>query len=133
MFKWVMQAHFRHLHFNSFPMLWKLFKLMGFDSCNCTLKIRKSIGTLIPNMEFTWECEGSFLHTFCTPGSMWCDSWVFLLAYNLATPCFNREPKARVADICCFLFIVNHYNLLSFSFLLFSWISSSLLVITIFK
>jgi hypothetical protein len=28
---------------------------------------------------------------------MWCDSRVSLLAFNLATPCFGREPKGRVA------------------------------------
>jgi hypothetical protein len=37
---------------------------MSFDPYNCILKIWESIGTLIPNMEFTWECEGSFPHTF---------------------------------------------------------------------
>jgi hypothetical protein len=36
---------------------------MGFDPYNCALKIRESIGTPIPNMEFTRECEGSFPHT----------------------------------------------------------------------
>jgi hypothetical protein len=35
---------------------------MGFDPYNYAMKIRESIGTPIPNMEFTWECEGSFLH-----------------------------------------------------------------------
>ncbi len=36
---------------------------MGFDSYNCALKIQESIETPTPNMEFTWECEGSFPHT----------------------------------------------------------------------
>jgi len=36
---------------------------MGFDPCNRPLKIRESIGTLIPKWESTWECEGSFPHT----------------------------------------------------------------------
>jgi hypothetical protein len=37
---------------------------MGFDPCNCTLKIQESMGTPTPNMEFTWDYEGSFPHTF---------------------------------------------------------------------
>jgi hypothetical protein len=52
------------------------FKKMGFDPYNRALKIR----------EFICECEGSFPYILCTPGSMWCDSQVFFLAYNLATP-----------------------------------------------
>jgi hypothetical protein len=83
----------------SFQWYKELFEAMGFDPYNCTLKIWKSIGTPTPNMEFTWACEGSFPHTLCTPGSMWCDSRVFLLAHNLATPCLGHEPKARVATL----------------------------------
>jgi hypothetical protein len=41
MSKWAMRAHFRHLHFNNFPMIF--FKLMGFDPCNRALKIQESI------------------------------------------------------------------------------------------
>ncbi len=37
------------------------------------------------------------LTLFCTLGSMRCDSQASLLARNLASPCFGREPKARVA------------------------------------
>jgi hypothetical protein len=36
---------------------------MGFDPCNRPLKIWESIGTSLPKMDFTWECEGSFPHT----------------------------------------------------------------------
>jgi hypothetical protein len=54
-------------------------------------------GFQLPTWEFTCECEGLFPHTFCTLGSMWSDSWVSLLARNLATPCLGREPKARIA------------------------------------
>ncbi len=32
------------------------------------------LGLQLPKWEFTWECEGSFPHTLCTPGSMKCDS-----------------------------------------------------------
>jgi hypothetical protein len=51
----------------------------------------------------TWSSFGSArvhsLTLFGISGSMWCDSWVFLLARNLATPCFGREPKARVVTL----------------------------------
>ncbi len=30
---------------------------------------------------------------------MKCDSWIFLLARTLASPCLGREPKARVATL----------------------------------
>jgi hypothetical protein len=63
---------------------------MGFDPWNRALKIWESI----------WECEGLFSHSLCTPGSMWCDFWVFPLARNLTTPCLGREPKARVVIEC---------------------------------
>ncbi len=37
---------------------------MSFEPCNRVLKIWESLWIPIPNMEFIWECEGSFLHTF---------------------------------------------------------------------
>ncbi len=46
----------------------KLFNPMSSDPCNCFLKIWESIwspfGIQFPKWEFTWECEGSFPHTF---------------------------------------------------------------------
>ncbi len=71
----------------------KLFEEMGFDPWNCTLKIWESI------WEFTWECEGSFPHILYTHGSMWCDSWISLLACNLATLCLGRKSKVRVTTL----------------------------------
>jgi hypothetical protein len=59
MSKWVMRTHFRHLCSKNF--------LMGFDPCNRSLKIRKSIespsGVQLSKCEFIWECECSFSHT----------------------------------------------------------------------
>jgi hypothetical protein len=63
---------------------------MGFDPCNYFL------GLQLPKWELTWECEGSFPHTFFTPGSMRCDFWASLLAHTLASPCLSRKPNARV-------------------------------------
>ncbi len=67
----------------------KIYKKMGFDPCNCALRIRDSI----------WDSNSQHgsSHTLCTPRSMWCDSRVSFLARNLATPCLGHKPKARVA------------------------------------
>jgi hypothetical protein len=45
-----------------------------------------NLGLQLQTWEFTWECEGSFPHTLCTPRSMWSDYWVSLLARHLPTP-----------------------------------------------
>jgi hypothetical protein len=57
---------------------------LRFDPSNLSLKFWESLwdsnSHQLPTWEFTWECEGSFPHTLrtlCTPGSMWCDSWVY--------------------------------------------------------
>jgi len=45
-----------------------LFKPSSFGPCNHSLNIRESTGSppgvQLPTWEFTWECEGFFLHTF---------------------------------------------------------------------
>jgi hypothetical protein len=69
---------------------------MGFDPCNCALKIRESI--LDSNSYNGSSLRSVKVHSFtffALPGA--CDSRVFLLAHNLATPYFGRKPKARVA------------------------------------
>jgi hypothetical protein len=35
---------------------------MGFDPYIFPLKIWEFVGSPTPNMEFTWECKGSFPH-----------------------------------------------------------------------
>jgi hypothetical protein len=98
MSKWAMQAHFRHVHFNNFPVVWIPLQADGFWPLQSRFEdLGVHLGFQLLQWEFTWEGEGSFPHTLCIPGSMWCDSRVFLLAHNLATPCLDREPKARVA------------------------------------
>ncbi len=92
-----MWAHFKHLSLNIFPMISKTLQGNGFWPLQ--LHFEDSgihLGLQFSIWEFTWECEGSFPPTLCTPKSRWCDSQVFLLARNLATPCFSRKPKARV-------------------------------------
>ncbi len=98
MSKWAMRAHLRHLRFNKFSII-KII-LQGNEFWPLQLHSENSgvlLGLQLPTWEFTWECEGSFPHTLCTPRSMWSDSRVSFLAHHLLTPCFVHEPKARVA------------------------------------
>jgi len=57
-------------------------KPLSFDPSKRSLKFPESFwdsnSHQLPTWEFTWECEGSFPHTLCTPGSMWYDSRVYL-------------------------------------------------------
>jgi hypothetical protein len=71
---------------------------MGLDPYNCTMKIQESIWD--SNSQNGSSLGSVRVHSptfFCIPGSTRCDSWVSLLAHNLANPCFGREPKAKVA------------------------------------
>jgi hypothetical protein len=98
----------------------ELYKPLGFDPCNCSLKFRESTRTPSPKVGVAlgvWVFTPSHSFTLSyTPRSMWCDSsassWPapsqclcldsqpsFLLARNLATPCLGHEPKARVATV----------------------------------
>jgi hypothetical protein len=52
----------------------ELFNPMGFDPCNCTLRFESPSRFQFPKWDFTWECGGSFPHTFHTLRSMKCDS-----------------------------------------------------------
>jgi len=61
----------------------ELFNPMSFDPCNCFMKIWKSIETIIPKWEPTWDYVGSFLHTLLhsREHKMWFPS--FTLASHL--------------------------------------------------
>jgi hypothetical protein len=70
----------------------KFFKAMGFDPCNRSLKIRKSIETPTPILGVhlrVWGFIFTLSHTL--PHSR-----TPLLVRILASPCLGREPKARV-------------------------------------
>jgi hypothetical protein len=87
MSKWIMRAHFRHLHFNSFPMIKELFNARCFDLCNRSLKVRGvHRDSNSPKWKLTWECESSSSHSL-TP----------LLAHALINLYLGREPKVKVA------------------------------------
>jgi hypothetical protein len=71
---------------------------MGFDPCNCSMKIRKSIGTPIPQSGSSFgNVKVHSLTLSYIPGNMKCDSRASLFALTFANPCIGREPKAKVA------------------------------------
>jgi len=73
---------------------------MGFDPCNRSLKIQKSIGTPIPKVGAhleMWRFIPSHFPTLSGARNM-----IFglsLLARTFSSPCFGHEPKVRVATI----------------------------------
>jgi hypothetical protein len=78
----------------------ELFEPMGFDRCNCALKIWESIGTPTPNMGVhlrVWRFIPS--HSLALLGAwnvtLELPSWLA----TLQPPCLGREPKARVACV----------------------------------
>jgi acyl-CoA synthetase (AMP-forming)/AMP-acid ligase II len=76
----------------------KLFESMGFDPCNFSLKIWESIwDSNSHNGSSLGSVRVHSLTLFYTLGSMRCDSRASFLARNLASHCFGRKPKARVA------------------------------------
>jgi hypothetical protein len=62
---------------------------------------RSPFGTRTPTMGVHLRVWGvipshSLLSHSLHSENMWCDSWIFLLAHNLETPCLGHEPKAKV-------------------------------------
>jgi hypothetical protein len=80
---------------------------MGFDPCNCFLKIQEAVGTptLKVGIHFrVWRFNSHTLPYSQSPKSMKCDSRGSLLARTFVSPSLSREHKARVAT---FLVICN--------------------------
>jgi hypothetical protein len=75
----------------SFQWYKELFNPIGFDPCNCFLKIRKSIVTLAPNVGGAHLGVWGFIPSH-SPALLG-----FLLARTHVSPCLGREPKAKVA------------------------------------
>jgi len=95
-----MQAHFRHLHFNSFPMVWKTLRDIGFWPLQ---SLSEHSGVHRESNSQHGNSLGSVrvlsLTLFCTLGGM----RMWLSGLVLATPlqafCLGRELKAKVATI----------------------------------
>ncbi len=61
----------------------ELFNPLGFDPYNCSLKIWESTNSKLPKWKLSWECEGSFPHTFLHSQA---SSWLATLqAFTLVT------------------------------------------------
>jgi hypothetical protein len=86
--------------------------LLSFDPCNCSLKFRESLwdsnSHQLPTWEFTWDPHT--LWTLSTPGSMWCDSRVYYLACNLATPCLDRKPRLGLRQSPTYIWEMDYYG-----------------------
>jgi len=89
MSKWVMQAHFRHLCFNSFPMVLRIFQAIGFWSLQSLSEhsgIHRDSNSQMGAPLGVWGFIPShFLHSRAS-----------FLAHNLASPCLGCKSKARV-------------------------------------
>jgi hypothetical protein len=81
----------------SFQWYKKLLNPMGFDPCNCPLKVWEFIGTPIPKMGVHLGVRRFIPHTLLHSWEheMWPPT--SLLAHNLANPCFGCKLKAKVA------------------------------------
>jgi hypothetical protein len=86
----------------------ELFNPLGFDPCNCPLKIRESTGT--PNSELQTRKVEALLGVWGFIPSHFLSLLGFFLARNLASPCFGREPKARVATNMVVVLMVCSHN-----------------------
>jgi hypothetical protein len=88
---------------------------MSFDPCNCSLKIRKSIGTPIPKVGVHLGVWGVHSLTLSyIPESMKCESWASFLVYTLSSPCFGREPKMKVVTTFKCVHTKNAFRSMSF-------------------
>ncbi len=89
---------------------------MIFDPWNCSMNIWESTGTPTPKMGVAlgvWKFIPSHFLTVTlsyTLESMRCDSWGFFLVRTLASPCFGREPKARVVTPLVIKFLIVYTN-----------------------
>jgi hypothetical protein len=94
----------------------ELFNPMGSDPYNRSLKIQESTGTPTPQ---SGSSLGSVMvHSLtlsCTPGNIRCASQASFLSCTFASPCFSREPKARVVTICMWI-NGNKKNMISWRF-----------------
>jgi hypothetical protein len=80
----------------------EVFNPLGFDPCNCSLKIWESTGTSTPKVGIPLGVRVYSLTLSYTPRNMWHDSHASLLAYNFVSLCLGHEPKAKVVTPCHF-------------------------------
>lgn len=94
MLKWVIRKHFRHVSFNSFPMVQRSIQSNSFWHLELPLE---KLGV---HRNTNSQNENSIIHTFLhsyIPSSMKYNSQIPLLACTFARPCFAPELKVNVA------------------------------------
>jgi hypothetical protein len=74
----------------------KIFNLICFDPCNCSLQIWKSIGTPIPKVGAHLGVWRFILSLSYTLGNIRCASRASLLFCFLASLCLGHEPEVKV-------------------------------------
>ncbi len=95
-FKWVMQAHFRHLHLKSFPMVYGTLQSNEF----WPLKLfSKNLRLQLPKWKFNWECVGSFPRILSHFWECECDFRVAFSAHTFPCPCLSHKPKTRLVTL----------------------------------
>jgi hypothetical protein len=73
------------------------FNLMSFDPCDCSLKIKESIGTPTPKVGAHLGMWGFIpSHSPTLPGAWDVTHELLFLARTFASPCLRHKPKARV-------------------------------------
>ncbi len=107
MSKWLMRSHFRHLHFNIFPMTWRTPQGKVFNPCNQTLKFQESQRT--PKSPFR-ECD-SHPHTLPKVG----------LRHFTATFFCNKYYKSKLCSFATCFFITKCHVQGYKSFSRFGW------------
>jgi len=87
MSKWVMQAHFKHLHFSNFPMVWKTLRTIGFWSLQSLSKHSRVHRDSNSQHVNSLRIVRVFSFTlFCTPEGMIVRLPGLVLARTLAIP-----------------------------------------------
>jgi hypothetical protein len=108
MSKWAMWAILNIYVSIVFQWYKELFKVMGFDPCNRTLKIREAIGTPTPNMGVHLGVWGFIPSHFALPGT--CD----VTPKSFTSP-VTFNPLALVASLGLRLQHLNYHHCLVFN------------------
>jgi hypothetical protein len=103
MSKWAMRAHFRHLRFKSFPMIWRVPQVIEFWPLKLLSEVLRVHRDSISQ---SGSCLRSVnVHSLTlsyTPGSMWCDSPASSWPATLQCFCIDSRASSWPATLQCF-------------------------------
>ncbi len=112
MSKWVMQAYFKNLNFNSFSMIYKTLQFDGFWPLQLfpeNSRIHQDSNSQSGNSLRSVRVHSLTLS--CTLRSMKRDSQASLLACAFASPCLGHKPKVKVTTNMNECYIIYFYNI----------------------